>query len=183
MKISRAWAHDSNDVSHLTISHLKVLKKFAVVWWYKVIIVSALSLSLRIKERFRDWEIERAWQWKERHILYTIVTDDQGDIQHFSYFLTTSTIIICRPINGWFYLEWMPLWEVWYKVQMEWMHWWNLNFVEWKCWENLHLSFQENRCLQVPYFKLLKILQVALHHIRLFNYSKISFFCKYHIKD
>ena len=30
MEISRAWAHDSNDVSHLTISHLKVLKKFVV---------------------------------------------------------------------------------------------------------------------------------------------------------
>ena len=27
-----------------------------------MIIVSALSLSLRDKERFRDWEIERAWQ-------------------------------------------------------------------------------------------------------------------------
>ena len=30
---------------------------------WKVIIVSALSLSLRDKERFRDWEIERAWQY------------------------------------------------------------------------------------------------------------------------
>ena len=38
-----------------------MLKKFVVVW-YRVIIVSALSLSLRDKERFRDWEIERAWQ-------------------------------------------------------------------------------------------------------------------------
>ena len=28
-----------------------------------MIIVSALSLSLRDKERFRDWEIERAWQF------------------------------------------------------------------------------------------------------------------------
>ena len=33
-------------------------------WWYRVIIVSALSLSHRDKERFRDWEIERAWQYK-----------------------------------------------------------------------------------------------------------------------
>ena len=33
-----------------------------MVWWYRVIIVSALSLSLRDKDRFRDWEIERAWQ-------------------------------------------------------------------------------------------------------------------------
>ena len=33
-----------------------------MVVWYRVIIVSALSLSLRDKERFRDWEIERAWQ-------------------------------------------------------------------------------------------------------------------------
>ena len=32
-----------------------------VVWW-KVIIVSALSLSLRDKDRLRDREIERAWQ-------------------------------------------------------------------------------------------------------------------------
>ena len=41
-----------------------MLKKFpvVVVVWYRVIIVSALSLSLRGKERFRDWEIERAWQ-------------------------------------------------------------------------------------------------------------------------
>ena len=29
---------------------------------WKVIIVSALSLSLIDKERFGDWEIERAWQ-------------------------------------------------------------------------------------------------------------------------
>ena len=34
----------------------KALKKFSVVVWYRVIIVSALSLSLRDKERFRDWE-------------------------------------------------------------------------------------------------------------------------------
>ena len=55
--MSRAWADDSNDVSHLTISHLWVLKKFSeVVGGWKVIIVSALSLSLRDKERFRDWE-------------------------------------------------------------------------------------------------------------------------------
>ena len=41
-----------------------MLKKFLVGgWWWKVIIVSALSLSLRDKERFRDWEIERAWQY------------------------------------------------------------------------------------------------------------------------
>ena len=36
-----------------------MLKKFAVVVvvvWYRVIIVSALSLSLRDKERLRDWE-------------------------------------------------------------------------------------------------------------------------------
>ena len=42
-----------------------MLKKFTVVvvvWWYRVIIVSALFLSLRDKERLRDWEIERAWQ-------------------------------------------------------------------------------------------------------------------------
>ena len=31
-------------------------------WCGRVIIVSALSLSLRDKDRFRDWEIERAWQ-------------------------------------------------------------------------------------------------------------------------
>ena len=31
-----------------------------------VIIVSALSLSLRDKDRLRDWEIERAWQWKSQ---------------------------------------------------------------------------------------------------------------------
>ena len=40
-----------------------------VVWcgvvWYRVIIVSALSLSLIDKERFRDWEIERAWQYSK----------------------------------------------------------------------------------------------------------------------
>ena len=30
-----------------------------------MIIVSALSLSLRDKERFRDWEIERAWQYAQ----------------------------------------------------------------------------------------------------------------------
>ena len=55
MEISRAWAHDSNDVSHLTISHLKVLKKFSVGGWCgRVIIVSALSLSFRDKERERE---------------------------------------------------------------------------------------------------------------------------------
>ena len=56
-----------------------------VVVWYRVIIVSALSLSLRDKERFRDWEIERAWQnlkvildlilrvfnWSETHKYYS----------------------------------------------------------------------------------------------------------------
>ena len=31
-------------------------------WCGRVIIVSALSLSLRDKDRLRDWEIERAWQ-------------------------------------------------------------------------------------------------------------------------
>ena len=64
--MSRAWADDSNDVSHLSISQLLVLKKFPVVVvlvWYRVIIVSALSLSLRDKESFRDWEIKRAWQY------------------------------------------------------------------------------------------------------------------------
>ena len=39
--------------------HLFVLKKFAVVWW-KVIIVSALSLSLKYKERLGEREIETA---------------------------------------------------------------------------------------------------------------------------
>ena len=40
-----------------------MLKKFSVGGGgWKVIIVSALSLSLRDKERLRDWEIERAWQ-------------------------------------------------------------------------------------------------------------------------
>ena len=29
--MSRAWADDSNDVSHLSVSQLKVLKKFSVV--------------------------------------------------------------------------------------------------------------------------------------------------------
>ena len=32
------------------------------VVWYRVITVSALSLSLRDKDRFWDREIERAWQ-------------------------------------------------------------------------------------------------------------------------
>ena len=45
-----------------------MLKKFAVVW-YRVIIVSALSLSLRDKERLRDWEIERAWKFGLLHQL------------------------------------------------------------------------------------------------------------------
>ena len=43
----------TNDVSNFSISHLKVLKKFQVVWCVRVIIMSALSLS------FRDKEIER----------------------------------------------------------------------------------------------------------------------------
>ena len=32
VEMRRAWAHDSNDVSHLSIRHLKVIKKFVVVW-------------------------------------------------------------------------------------------------------------------------------------------------------
>ena len=43
-----------------------------VEWWWEVIIesaVSALSLSLRDEERFRDWEIERAWQLLTFHEL------------------------------------------------------------------------------------------------------------------
>ena len=32
--------------------------------WYRAIIVSALSLSLRDKDRLRDREIERAWEFK-----------------------------------------------------------------------------------------------------------------------
>ena len=64
MEMSRAWADDSNDVSHLSISHLKIdVGGGGVVWCGGVIIVSALSLSLRDKESFRDWEIERAWQY------------------------------------------------------------------------------------------------------------------------
>ena len=60
MEISRAGAHDSNDVSQLTISHLKVLKKFSVVWW-KVIIVSALSIRDQEREREkRDIELDNS---------------------------------------------------------------------------------------------------------------------------
>ena len=40
-----------------------------VVWW-KVIIVSALSLSLRDKDRLRDREIERGWQYHANHFYF-----------------------------------------------------------------------------------------------------------------
>ena len=53
MEISRALAVDSNDVSHLRISHKSTLRSSKVSgggWWGRVIIVSALSLSLRDKE-------------------------------------------------------------------------------------------------------------------------------------
>ena len=42
-----------------------------------MIIVSALSLSLKDKDRFRDWEIERAWQyinWQIQHTLSSLIT-------------------------------------------------------------------------------------------------------------
>ena len=47
-----------------------------LVMWWKVIIVSALSLSLRDKDRYRDWEIERAWQYidLENRILHFTVS-------------------------------------------------------------------------------------------------------------
>ena len=43
------------------------------------IIVSDLSLSLRDKERFRDWEIERAWQ-----LCFEAGTYQEGYIEELS---------------------------------------------------------------------------------------------------
>ena len=60
--MSRAWADDSNDVSHLSVSHPEGTWKVCGggwvdgVVWYRVIIVSALS------QRKRE-ERERAWQY------------------------------------------------------------------------------------------------------------------------
>ena len=49
-------------MNHILICvHSKVLKKFLVVWCgWKVIIVSALSLSLRDKEKIKSRERDRA---------------------------------------------------------------------------------------------------------------------------
>ena len=47
------------------------------------LLVSALSLSLRDKERLRDWEIERAWQFHtQKRRLESIVYDNNKKTLH-----------------------------------------------------------------------------------------------------
>ena len=57
--LSKYQIKRKQDKRSLTSMGLKSFLWMDGVVWYKVIIVSALSLSLRDKDRLRDWEIER----------------------------------------------------------------------------------------------------------------------------
>ena len=77
--MSRAWADNSNDVSHLTISQLSVLKKIpvVVVVWYRVIIASALSQRKRVEresERELDNTVHESVSEKAIYPLFLIFT-------------------------------------------------------------------------------------------------------------
>ena len=90
MEISRAWAHDSNHVSHLTISHLKVLKKFPVDGWCGVESYYSVSSLSKKESREREMELDnilcfhifcsfsrglkgRIWWYQQNHIQKNVV--------------------------------------------------------------------------------------------------------------
>ena len=87
---------------------------------WKVIIVSALSLSLRDKDRLRDWEIERAWQltcyqWIICLVLYNYVCFYHCENIKFQSFLLKS--------NTSFYL----LTTTWKKLKLPYYYYTNPN--------------------------------------------------------
>ena len=92
MEISRALADNSNDVSHLSC------------WWWCggsiVIIVSALSISLRDKERLRERGINREKErWRELDNISLLLTINSLEGNCFKFCRNTKKNPI-QPVCG-----------------------------------------------------------------------------------
>ena len=105
-----------------------MLKKFpVVVWCGKVIIVSALYLSLRDKESFRDWEIERAWQYHNVNspdmlLLWSLLTGKclatpSSNDQWLEHFPKQS--LSCNLFSGWLSISQAPEIEPFYTLWVQ----------------------------------------------------------------
>ena len=109
-----------------------MLKKFSVGgwWWWKVIIVSALSLSLRDKERFRDWEIERAWQYNNTTTIPLSLIHVDVDyflilflMKVFEYWKLFPEVYIFEPLVtlGFSRIKWVT--EFWFEIWVGLVKW------------------------------------------------------------
>ena len=129
-----------------------------VWWWWKVIIVSALSL--RDKDRFRDWEIEKAWQQATVPWSYPWVHQTQGvsnvnkvDYLYFVSFHSLKSFLIHLTAQ-------QNKLSMWLRKQAMQIKWFGL--------KNCSIDKMRRKCLLHPLLSLTRLIMTPLI-IRIFG--------------